>query len=415
MKGLCGGKLPGVFPSAKIKSVILLLLFAAAVLLCGSATVFVAGEGIADNKDADAELSRSVEDMIDNIDASQLEELLAAMDESQKNAFGGASVTERLKKIVSGEARLDYGNFFSYLFGVLGINVLQYMPLVISVLGISIAFNIINSVKGRFASDSVESIVHFAGVALIVVLALSQTTALITDAMRAVESMKKQMNAAFPIILTMMAASGANASVAVYQPSVAILSSGVAELISAVVLPCFILSTVFTVVGSLSDTVKLQKMSGFFAAASKWLLGVVFFLFIAFLSIQGITASVYDGVSIRTAKFAVSKYVPVIGGYLSEGLNLVMAGGVLVKNAVGMTAVVLLLLSLAPLVVKIIVFNLSLYLASAIVEPLGNAKISAMLAALSKNTGMLIAVVLGTGFLYFIFLILVISTGNQIV
>ena len=259
-----------------------------------------------------------------------------------------------------------------------------------------------------------ESIVHFANVAIIVVLVLSQVILLITTCMNMITSMRNQMNMIFPIILTMMAASGGSASVAVYQPSVAILASGVTELVSIVILPCFILSCVFTVVGSISEGVKLKKMSSFFSGASKWLLGTVFFLFIAFLSIQGITASVYDGVSVRTAKFAISKYVPIIGGYLSGGLNLVMAGSVLVKNAVGMTAVVLLLLSLVPIVMKIIIFNLSLSLTSAIVEPLGNTKISALLSDLSKNMGMLVSIVLGTAFLYFIFLILVVSTGNLV-
>ncbi len=395
------------------KKLILLLIVLIASLLC-AAPVSVLAEG-ENNDNAEDDLQKNVEEILDQIDMSELDEFLASLDEDQKSVFGSATVAERLKKIISGEAKLDYSSFFGYLLETVGINFLQYLPLIISILVISIAFNIISSIKGRFASDSVENIVHFANIALIVVLVLSQVIILITTCMNIVTSMRNQMNMVFPIILTMMAASGGSTSVAVYQPSVAVLASGVTELVSIVILPCFILSCVFTVVGSISEGVKLKKMSSFFSGASKWLLGTVFFLFIAFLSIQGITASVYDGVSVRTAKFAISKYVPIIGGYLSEGLNLVMAGSVLVKNAVGMTAVVLLLLSLVPIVMKIIVFNLSLSLTGAIVEPLGNTKISALLSDLSKNMGMLVSIVLGTAFLYFIFLILVVSTGNLVI
>jgi stage III sporulation protein AE len=184
------------------------------------------------------------------------------------------------------------------------------------------------------------------------------------------------------------------------------------EIIVSAVIPLFILSSVFSVVGNLSETVRLKKMSGFFMKACKWILGTAFFLFIAFLSVQGITAAVHDGVSVRTAKFAISKYVPIIGGYLSDGFNLVMAGSALVKNAVGMTAVIILILTVLPVVSQTAVFNLSLHLTSAVAEPLGEKRISNILSELAKSTGTLIAVVLGAAFLYFIFLILVICTGS---
>ena len=130
------------------------------------------------------------------------------------------------------------------------------------------------------------------------------------------------------------------------------------------------------------------------------------------MAVQGITASVYDGVSVRTAKFAISKYVPVIGGYLSDGLNLVISGSVLVKNAVGTTAIVLLFLSVIPTVVQILMLVLSLHFAGAVIEPLGDSRMSSLVSALAKNLTLLVSVVLAIAFLYFIFLLLIICTGN---
>ena len=127
---------------------------------------------------------------------------------------------------------------------------------------------------------------------------------------------------------------------------------------------------------------------------------------------QGITASVYDGITVRTTKFALSKYIPVIGGYLSEGFNTVMAGSVLIKNSVGLTGVVILLVTVLPFIVNLVILSLSVKLAAAIVEPLGNARIVELLVGLSKSIGILIAILLGLAFLYFVLLLLVISTGN---
>ncbi len=367
-----------------------------------------------DEPDAAVDLGKSVEDILEIIDISEFEAFLSTLDSEQKSLFGSGTALEKIKRIISGEMKIEYGSFINYFFSIAGINILRYLPMIAAILAITIMFSILSSIKTKMSSDSVENIVHFAALSLVIVIILSQLVPILNNVRSMIDSMKTQMNIVFPIILTMMAASGAGTSAAVYQPAVAILASGITEVMTLIILPFFILSAVFTIVGSLSEGVKLKKMSEFFSSASKWFLSTLFLVFGAFLSVQGITASVFDGVSVRTAKFAVSKYVPIIGGYLSEGLNLVMAGSVLVKNAVGMTGVILLFLTLVPVLAQIVIFNLSLSLAGAVAEPLGGGKISSLLSGLAKSMSMLIAVVLGTAFIYFIFLILVITTGNMV-
>ena len=123
---------------------------------------------------------------------------------------------------------------------------------------------------------------------------------------------------------------------------------------------------------------------------------------------------VYDNMSVRTAKFALSKYVPVIGGYLSEGFNVILAGTVLVKNAVGFSSIILMLSSVLPIVVEVVVLTLALKLLGAITESLGCEKISGMLNCLSSSIGLLTSIVLGVCFAYFVFLILIINSGNLV-
>lgn len=378
----------------------------------GSATQPVKNATTSNSSDAEEELSENLDTILGELDLKSIEDYFNSLTEEQKALFGSSSLMERLRLIVSGEMKMSYGDFFSYMFASIGVSFTKYIPFIVGVIAISIAFSLLQNIRSKSSSESVQNIVHFANMALIVIFLLIQLTGIITATMKLISSLQAQMNLFFPIILTLMVSVGAGTSAGVYQPAVAVLSSGISEIIIVIILPCFILSNVFTIIGNLSDGIKLKKMSDFFGTVSKWLLGTMFFLFMAFLSIQGITASIYDGVSVRTAKFALSKYVPIIGGYLSEGLNLFLAGSVLVKNAVGMTGVIMLIVSVIPVLAQIIVFNLSLHLTAAIIEPLGNSKVSSMLTTVAKNTAMLAAIVLAITFLYFIFLILVVSTGN---
>ena len=366
----------------------------------------------ADNSEAEKDLGENVEEIVDNLDLAELEAYLAQLAESQKAVIGFGSIKNRIKAVINGNLSNDYGSFISYMASILGINVLSYLPVIAAVIAIAVAYNIMSSLRGKFASDSVQNIVYFACVSLLMVILFTQMFAMIGTVKQFVSDLQKQMSIFFPVLLTLMTAIGAGSSVAVYRPGVAILASGISELIIVFILPAFIFSVVLTAVGNLSDGVKLGKLSDFFSGSSKWLLGTAFFLFSAFMAVQGITASVYDGVSIRTAKFAISKYVPIIGGYLSDGLNLVMSGSVLVKNALGTTAIVLLFVSVLPVIIQVLVLNLSLRFAGAVIEPFGDGRMSALVTNLGKNLTLLISIVLAIAFLYFVFLILIVCTGN---
>ena len=211
-----------------------------------------------------------------------------------------------------------------------------------------------------------------------------------------------------------LTAIGGTTSVAVYQPMVSVISVVITQLMVNIILPLFIFGYVFNIIGNLSSALKLNKFSAFASSLSKWFIGIVFTVFTAFLSIQGITASVHDGVSIRTAKFAISHYIPIIGGYLSDGFNLIMAGSVLIKNAVGVAGLFLLASTVLAPVIKIAIMILTLKLTAAILEPLAPQGFSNFVSSAAKSISMLIAIILSVAFMYFIMLLLVVCTGNFI-
>ena len=128
---------------------------------------------------------------------------------------------------------------------------------------------------------------------------------------------------------------------------------------------------------------------------------------------QGITGAVADNISVKSAKFAISSYVPILGGYLSDGFDLVLASVVLVKNSIGMCSVLIMIsIVLAP-VINIAIFLLGLRLISGIIEPIGDKRMSEILYAISENLTLLIAAILGMAFMFFLMVGLVIMTCNM--
>ena len=247
---------------------------------------------------------------------------------------------------------------------------------------------------------------------MVVVLALVCAVNLVNVAGDAINGMKKQMNAAFPILLTLMAGIGGAVSVKAYQPAVALLSGGVVEIVSAVVLPLFIFTLVFSVVGNLSKSVRLGKLTDFFKSASTTVLAVTFTVFTAFLAVQGLTAGSFDGVSIRAAKFATKSYIPILGGYLADGLDLILAGSVLIKNSVGVAGLLLLLSTVLMPLLQILGVCFGFKIVAAVIEPVSDSRLTSFLTGIAKSMNMLIAALLAVAFMYFISVMLLIFTSN---
>ena len=367
----------------------------------------------APQNDAVGQLNENVKENLGNIDFGDLDEIANSLGDADFNLFKSDSFGSKVGKILSGEFASDYPNLLAAILGLLGGFIFDVLPVIVLIVAIACLSGFMNSIKSE-SQQGVGNIIHFVCYAAIIVIVLGAVMSLSAEVGGVLGSLKAQMDIIFPILLTLMTAIGSVASVGVYQPAVVMLSSGVMQIFSFVVMPLFFTTLVFSVVGNLSGATRLDKFVAFFTSAFKWIVGIVFTVFLAFLTIQGITAGAHDGVSIRAAKLTISSYVPFLGGYISQGFDLVMASSILIKNAVGVAGLYLLLGVVLGPVIKIAVFILALKLAAAVTQPIADARISNFLTSVNKALGMLVAVLIGAAFMYFLTVGLVIISGNVI-
>ncbi len=354
------------------------------------------------------ELEKNVDENLNDIDFSELVDF--------ENKLGGnvyeGGVTQLIKDILSGEYSGGFADTFNMLINMLGTSVKGFIPLLVTLIAVSIIFSIVNGLTSGFMSKSTTEIIHFVCYSAIIVLLMTEVTFLISDSVKAIQNMAKFMEIIFPIMLTLVTALGGIATTATYSPMMTVLSVGVTKIISIIVLPCFIATMALSIVGFISKDIKLNKLTKFFKSAGEVIIGVVFGLFTTFITTNGISGAITDNISIKSAKFAISSYVPVLGGYLSDGLDLAVASVMLVKNAVGVGGVILMLSIILSPVIKILVFSLGLKLVAGIIEPIGNKRMSEIVYAISKNLTLLVIAMLGMAFMFFIMMILILLTCN---
>ncbi len=363
-------------------------------------------------QDIESEIGNEVGDQLENLDTSDLENILAGLTKDEQNIFGSGSFLDKIKAIISGEFADGSKSIWGALLNLIFDKVLDILPIFSSVVAIAIFGGMLQGLRPSSNSKSISDIIHFVTYGMIVVILLSVSVQMVQMTSGVIMSIKNQMDAIFPILLTLLTAIGGTVSVSVYQPAMALLTGSILTLFTHLLLPIFIFSLVFSVVSNLSGTVKLDKFTSFFNSTYKWVTGLIFTIFSAFLSIQGIAAGSVDGISIRTAKYAIKSYVPIVGSYLSDGMGIILASSNLIKNAVGAGGLLLLVATILSPLLSLILFMLILKLMAGIVEPLGNKQIASFISSLAKSMTLLISLIIAVAFIYFIMIGLVMCSAN---
>lgn len=390
-------------------ALLLIALFASVLLLlCFSGNPVAASAYTSEEQEALDRLEEEVEELLGSLDTDELQAYLDSFDE-----YRGKDVKEMLASLVTGDFALEYDSLFEAVLGLVWEEGRAMLPAFAVILAVAVLCGILNSAKNGFLQGTMSDIIHFVAYVSVGAVILAVLTSVLQTGFSAIAQMQKQMQIVCPILLTLMAASGGAVSAGVFRPAVAFLSSGICELFTAVVLPTSVVVIALTFAGNLSPEVRCEKLGGLFKSVNKWLIGLTLGLFTLFLTVQGIASAQYDGISLRTIKYLVSGSVPIVGGFLSGGVDLVLAGSSLIKSALGSFSVFLLFATIMRPVLLFAAFQLFLRLCAAATEPVGG-KISSFLSSLANDCGFFVAGLLCVAFLYFLTVILLVCSAGVI-
>ena len=364
-------------------------------------------ESLNSTEEIETEISNTVNDLLGDLDLSGIDKLY----DDEYKIFGNTSFKEKVNDLINGTYFDNYNNVFSAVISLVFDGLASLLPIFLTIIAVAVLASILNNLKAD-SKNNVSQIVNFVCFAVIITILSVNFKNVIEQTSDCLSLMKSQMDAIFPIILTLITAIGGTVSVSIFKPVVAILSNWISSLFSGLLLPIFIISFLFTVIGSLSPNVKLNKFNSFLSSTFKWTVGFVFTMFSSFLAIQGISAGKYDGISIKASKFAIKSYIPIIGGYLSEGLDFIMLGSILIKNAIGVAGLIILFVTILSPLIQILLLKLGLQLVAGIIEPTNNKEIPDLISSCSKVLLFPIVLILGVAFMYIISIALLMCTAN---
>ena len=362
----------------------------------------------AEGENGKDELNTTILEQIDKLDLAQLQAYIDSL-----GINDGKSVADRLLEYISG-GDMHYQDLLQDVLDIVFEHCAKLLPAFACIAAISILCGIVNHLRsGMNAHASGQAISLIAYLSALIPL-VSILIECVEMARGSVEQIQTQVQLIFPLLITLMAASGQTATAAICQPTVAFLSSTVLSVIDRVIFPLTLTILAFSMVGNLSSDIKLGKFAAFFKSINKWLIGITVSVFGLFFSVQGIVAASYDGITRRVAKYAIGTGVPIIGGFLSGGFDLAVAGSILIKNSLGALGIFLIISVLFEPLTLLITVNVLLRLTSAITQPFGDSKISDFLSQTADDLNYCTAGLLLSAFMYVVCIVIVICASETV-
>ena len=218
------------------------------ILLCSQCAVaFASNEA---EEEVAEELADRVDGVIGDLDSDLFQDFVDSLGREESDAVGVEDLKAALKSITEGEPSDFFGSFMSALASAAGSYFLGFLPGLLSVVIICLLKSMLTGLSSGFKNASTGEVVHivcYSAIVAILAAGAVETVISVTDTVNALAEFSE---AVFPVLLTLLAAVGGSSGVALYQPFMAVLSGTVIKLVQTVIIPAFIVTIVFSVVGN---------------------------------------------------------------------------------------------------------------------------------------------------------------------
>ncbi len=261
---------------------------------------------------------------------------------------------------------------------------------------------------GRRAADAA----HYGGLLMTMGFLVADLEAYVSLCRASVSEMAGLMQALFPLLVTLLAAVGGTAGSMFYQPAVMAAAGSMTTLVQQATMPLAAAVAVLTMVGGLSRQLRVSKLRRLLRQSADWTLGLGFTVFIGVMTVQGLSAAAVDGVSIRTAKYAMDNFIPIVGGMFADTVDTLVGSSLLIQNAVGVLGLMVLLGRLMIPLLRTVAAMLLYRAVAAVLEPMSDSPLCGCISDYSEVFSLLFIIQLSVGAMFLLLVAQLVMVGH---
>ena len=308
---------------------------------------------------------------------------------------------------------IDNESILKSIIKAIGGEVLDSITVLGSILVIIVIHSILKSLSDGLENKGIAQITYYVQYILIVTLIMTNFVQILDIVRESIQSLVGFMNSLIPIMITLMITTGSIVSANLIQPIILFLITFIGNFLTGIIIPLILVSTALGIVSKISDRVQVDKLSKFFKSSVVWILGVILTIFVGVVSIEGTLSSSVDGITAKTAKAAVSSFIPVVGKILGDAVDTVIGCSTILKNATGIVGIIIIIGIVILPIIKLAILMGIYYLGAALCQPIADGKIIQLLEQMGDTFKVLLAIMCSISVMFIIGTTLVINISNS--
>lgn len=305
-------------------------------------------------------------------------------------------------EITTGDLSITPTGVINNIISSISREIKSFSAVAIGILIMTMLSSTVGTLNNAVGQRSAGTAAFFAFFATISSMALGCFIEALGYAQDVVYSMTDFMGKLTPVLIVTLFACSKSASAVAFEPVLQTAVVVISEIIRHTMVPLITFSAVLSVAGHIGDKNRISGFVKIVKSVTKWIMALVITVFTGINTVYGFTSPALDAVAARTAKFAVGSLVPVVGGFLSDTLDTVTTSAAVMKNAVGVTGIILICIICITPIIKIGIMQIVLKLISAVAEPIADKRISDMLWDMGEALTAIFSVVVLTAVLFII-------------
>lgn len=317
--------------------------------------------------------------------------------------------------IETGEGNLSFSTILSAIISLFFKEVKTILALAFSIVAVGIICSLFKNIQSSFSSDGVSQVAFYACYAILIIL-LSKTFIIsISLAKDVIIQITNFMDKVLPVLVLMLAASGGLTQAATMDPIILGATILIPKIYINIIIPLILITFVLQFTNNISTESKLSNLCGMVKKSTVWLQGIILTIFVALLTIRGITSSTIDAVTLKTAKFTIDNFIPIVGKSFSDAISSVAGYSLIIKNAIGSIGLIVIILIMLYPIIKIVLSSFIFKLSASLLEPITDKRITSSIAAAGESLVLIMSCVLSVSIMFFILIAIMISAGKFVI
>lgn len=366
------------------------------VLSCGCLTAFASP--------LDTEAVSLPEEGIEMLDFEPVNTVIKKTDN-----LSGIDLKDLSLRAIKGQLDLSPQAILQTLLRLLFRELAANLKLIQSVFVIAVLSAILKNLSDSFQNKSVGELGFYVSYMALVVTLFASFQAVAGIATALVGDLTSLMQAALPLMLSLIVMSGQISGAAAFQPVMVYAIHFITFFVSHILTPVLILGAVVEIVNYLTEHNMLAQYGKLIRQGGEWALKIMITLFMGILSLQKLSAPLLDNLAIKTAR-ASAGAVPVVGSLLGGAVDAVMYFTSAAKSGVMVALLVVILLACLQPIMEILGFLLVYKLLSAAIQPICDARIVKCIEAVGSFTALLLGASVIT-VIMFLFAVMILLSG----